>query len=297
MPVAHRSRSTDLSSPRPLVILGAGRSGTNMLRDILTQLPGYATWPCDEINYIWRHGNRSFPTDAIPVEFADESIARWIQKRFAQIQRRTGAHTIVEKTCANTLRVPFVAACLPKNALFLEIVRDGRDVACSAAKRWTAPLDLGYLWKKARWVPASDLPYYASRYLAARMHRLRSRDRRVSTWGPRYEGLEDDLRSLPLVEACARQWEECVLRCRAGLQPIPKERRMSVRYEDFVRDPLAGMLLIGEFLGESWDAERLKPLLQGVSAGSVGNWKKSLDPETATRIETRHAEALELANG
>ena len=30
--------------------------GHNMLRDVLTKLPGVATWPCDEINYIWRHG-------------------------------------------------------------------------------------------------------------------------------------------------------------------------------------------------------------------------------------------------
>jgi hypothetical protein len=31
-------------------------SGANMLRDVLTLLPGVATWPCDEINYTWRHG-------------------------------------------------------------------------------------------------------------------------------------------------------------------------------------------------------------------------------------------------
>ncbi|MAW61811.1 MAG: sulfotransferase [Planctomycetes bacterium] len=266
-----------------------------MLRDILTQLPGYATWPCDEINYIWRHGNRDFPTDAIPPERATEPLARWIQARFAQIQRRSGAHTVVEKTCANTLRVPFVAACLPAHALFLEIVRDGRDVACSAAKRWTASLDLNYLWKKAKWVPKSDLPYYATRYLAARLHRLRSKERRVSTWGPRYEGMEEDLRRLPLIEACAQQWEECVLRCRDGLQAVPEERRLSIRYEDFVQDPLAGMATIARFLGEEWSADQLQPLLQGVRAGSVGNWKKQLDPETADRMEFRHAEALAWA--
>ena len=34
----------------PVVIIGAPRSGTNMLRDVLVGVGGYATWPCDEIN-------------------------------------------------------------------------------------------------------------------------------------------------------------------------------------------------------------------------------------------------------
>ena len=37
----------------PVIIIGAPRSGTNMLRDILTNFEGIETWPCDEINYIW----------------------------------------------------------------------------------------------------------------------------------------------------------------------------------------------------------------------------------------------------
>ena len=43
------------------MIIGAARSGTNMLRDVLTSLDGVDTWPCDEINYIWRHGNIRWP--------------------------------------------------------------------------------------------------------------------------------------------------------------------------------------------------------------------------------------------
>jgi len=55
----------------PIIIVGAGRSGTNMLRDLLAQLPEFSTWPCDEINYIWRHGNRGFETDEFTREMAD----------------------------------------------------------------------------------------------------------------------------------------------------------------------------------------------------------------------------------
>ena len=60
--------------PRPLVIIGAGRSGTNMLRDVLCRMPGLGTWPCDEINYIWRHGNRAHPDDEFPGGFARPKV-------------------------------------------------------------------------------------------------------------------------------------------------------------------------------------------------------------------------------
>ena len=53
-----------------LVIIGAPRSGTNMLRDVLTSFDGIGTWPCDEINYIWRHGNVRYPSDEIPADRA-----------------------------------------------------------------------------------------------------------------------------------------------------------------------------------------------------------------------------------
>ena len=60
-----------MKSRSDVVIIGAPRSGTNMLRDILSTFEGVATWPCDEINYIWRHGNMSYPSDEIPRELAN----------------------------------------------------------------------------------------------------------------------------------------------------------------------------------------------------------------------------------
>ena len=58
----------------PLIIIGAGRSGTNALRDALTSLPGFKTWPCDEINAIWRFVNYSVPYDEFIVEHATPAV-------------------------------------------------------------------------------------------------------------------------------------------------------------------------------------------------------------------------------
>ena len=125
---------------QPVIILGAPRSGTNMLRDALTRLSGIETWPCDEINYIWRHGNVRYVSDEIPAENATGSVAGYIRGCFNSMGRRTGAETLVEKTCANCLRVPFVDEVVPE-ARYIYIVRDGIDAAGSARQRWTAGLD------------------------------------------------------------------------------------------------------------------------------------------------------------
>lgn len=54
----------------PIILIGAPRSGTNIFRDTIASLPSVTTWPCDEINYIWRHGNINYPSDEFPVELA-----------------------------------------------------------------------------------------------------------------------------------------------------------------------------------------------------------------------------------
>ena len=170
---------------QPVIIIGAGRSGTNMLRDVLTKLEGVDTWPCDEINYIWRQGNRDHPTDEFTAAHATDDVTHSIRSAFSRRIRQSdlcnyaeGRRFILEKTCANSLRVPFVDAVLPE-ARYIFLIRDGRDVVASARKRWQAPLDIPYLLAKARYVPPSDLLYYASRYLGNRLSRQRSAEKEV----------------------------------------------------------------------------------------------------------------------
>ena len=117
----------------PVIIIGAGRSGTNMLRDLLTSAPGVETWPCDEINYIWRHGNLTEPSDEFSPLMATENVNSFIRNKFDKLFRLKDCSYIVEKTCANSLRVGFVSKVFP-DAKFIHLIRDGRDVVASAKK-------------------------------------------------------------------------------------------------------------------------------------------------------------------
>ena len=80
---------------QPVIIIGAARSGTNMLRDALAQFDGAATWPCDEINAIWRYRNFAFPTDELPTNAASDEVRRFIRAAFRRLAYRAGARWVV----------------------------------------------------------------------------------------------------------------------------------------------------------------------------------------------------------
>ena len=233
-----------------VILLGAPRSGTNMLRDILTAFNGIETWPCDEINYIWRHGNIFYPSDEIPASLATPEIKRYIHKQFDQIAPENDNTIVLEKTCANCLRVPFVNEIFP-TAKYIYIYRDGIDAAVSAEDRWTADLDIPYILRKVRFVPKSDLVFYGLRYLKTRVYRLFSQQNRLSFWGPKMHDMDCLLTTHSLIEVCLIQWQRCVTAVEEAFKTIESDRILRVRYEEFVSHPVQELEKILEFLGYS----------------------------------------------
>ena len=68
----------------PLVILGATRSGTNALRNSLISLPSLDTWPCDEINGIWKYRSLSYGYDSLSRNDLNCSKRKYIRSRFVK---------------------------------------------------------------------------------------------------------------------------------------------------------------------------------------------------------------------
>lgn len=120
---------------RPIVLIGAARSGTKFLRSLLAAGAETVAVPYD-INYVWRYGNERHPDDALGSELATREIQRYIRATLPRLAVRTrgqSASLLVEKTVGNSLRVDFVRKVLPE-ARFIHIVRDGRDVVESARR-------------------------------------------------------------------------------------------------------------------------------------------------------------------
>jgi len=118
---------------KPILIIGAARSGTTMMGNIISKHPDVAYWV--EPNYIWKYKNARLHTDMIPKDYATKEIKNFIISRFIKFTELYNKKRFAEKTPANSLRLPFVREILP-NCKIIHIIRDGRDVALSARKMW-----------------------------------------------------------------------------------------------------------------------------------------------------------------
>ena len=242
----------------------------------MSDLPGFATWPCDEINYIWRYKNAGHPTDELQAGHARATVRKYVVRKFRQIASATNCDTVVEKTCANCLRIPFVNEIVP-DARYLCITRNGIDAAASAYRRWSAPLELRYIYQKARYVPLADMPYYASRYLANRVYRLVSKERRLASWGPVFEGMKDALQQRSLIEVCGMQWQACVAKSTKDLKIISPERVHYIQYEELVTKDSGVLNGLADFLGSDAEALRKSSVLATINDRSIGKGAASMD--------------------
>ncbi len=280
---------------KKVIIIGAPRSGTNMLRDVLCSLPGVGTWPCDEINYIWRYRNAEKSTDEFTPEMASEKIRNYVAKQFEKIGKKYKLHTVVEKTCANSLRIGFLQKIFP-DAYFIFIYRNGIDASVSARKRWHARLDISYIIKKAKYVPPLDLPRYAIKYLKNRLYLIFSGEKQLATWGPKINNLEQLTKKLELIEVCGEQWNTCVLKSIKGLELLPEKQVFKISYESFVQKPEKYFNNICEFLNIDISNENLCSAVSTVSATSVGKGESTLNNKERSLLLSHIEKGLKALN-
>lgn len=268
------------SSYRPLILVGAARSGTKLVRDLVAEHPAVDKVPYD-INFVWRLGNEEASDD----ELATISLTSGIRERIAEQFGSYHSHgtSLIEKTVSNCLRVPYVDAVFP-NAKFIHLIRNGWDVAESAHRQWTTPPDWGYILRKARSFPLRDAPGYALTYVWNALRKFLSADRgEISTWGPRYKGIDGDVSRHGVLETCAIQWAHCAEKASRDLSALPDDRVITIRYEEFVHDPLSHLKAIAEFAGFSGVAYSDLDL-SSVSQDNIGKGRRNLTAEQMERI-------------
>lgn len=234
----------------PLFIIGCPRSGTNALRDALCSLDEFFSWDCDEINYVWRHVKPLARTDILTASDASHSSVSYIRGYIDKFYRQKAgrlcdvktAPVLIEKTCANTLRLDFIDRCFP-TAKYIYIKRNPADVVSSSVKRWQhKDIDLRYLLKKLRYVPVTDLPLYSSMFLANKLKVLFSPRGIHHSWGPRVPGIDSIRDSKDIYALAAYQWKYCSLSAESFFenQCVPS-RYYTLTYEDLVRDYKSSM--------------------------------------------------------
>jgi hypothetical protein len=221
----------------PIVIIGAARSGTSFLRDLLAQAPGLSAVPYD-VNYIWRYGRSHSGDDALLPDNLTSEQKLFIQSKLSKLAKTGKEGRLLEKTVSNTLRIGFVDKVFP-DAKFIYLERDGRNATASSMRQWQAKPNWAHWRRKLSSLPIGSLSYtyWAAKNLALGRGRAR-------IWGPRYPGIEGDLGNLSQVEVCAKQWLICCQMARAGLSNLAPERVFHISFEALMQSsaPLENLL-------------------------------------------------------
>lgn len=271
----------------PIILIGAARSGTKIMRDSLAEALGAGLVPYD-VGFVWRYGNEGAIDDCLAPSDVKPRTRRLVRSYVGRYADQRGL--VVEKTVGNTLRVPFVSEIFP-NARFVELIRNGIDVTESSRREWQKPADLSYLRAKARHFPMRLVPTYGVKFIGAQTW-SRSARGHVATWGPRYPGIDSDLETVDLLSVCARQWRESVKMARNGF--VESSRRpVSVRFEDFLDDPQVTLARVVEELGEAADSRLLASAASKVSRGKVGSGRASLSSAELEALDSEIGNLLE----
>ena len=181
-----------------------------------------------------------------------KSTYRWLLRARAE-----GGHRFCEKTPRNNFIVPFLAEAFP-DAVFLHILRDGRDAALSHMKK---------PWLAERMRNESGFDLWGDRH--GPFPRFWVEPDRAQEFGS-----TDDY------HRCIWTWRRHV---EAGMQhgsALGPNRYLEIRYEEVVREPAAHADCISEFL--DFSASQRASLITALSDArdqSVGGWRRELTGE------------------
>jgi len=231
---------------RPIFVVGAPRSGTNIFYRTFAKHPDLAwisnitkkvpssLWLTRFI-MLFRDDHRPTEANNVWQKFAgndDESLGqkdvtvgarKYLHSVLQNNLRIFNKPRFVNKCPGNSVRIEFLKEIFP-DAIFIHIIRDGRATAYSI---------------------------------------IRSRlGHSGAYWSVKPPGWQALLK-LPLVDACALQWKMTVEAILQSAKKLPGEQFMEIRYEEFVDRPAEVFKQIGERCGLVWQ----DALLQAITGG------------------------------
>ena len=241
----------------PVFVLGAPRSGTTFLGACIGALP--------EVSY-------HFEPRVTKAAARQIYEGAWSPQRGARVFRTSyrllllaagdGGRRFVEKNPENCFVVPFLARTFP-DARFVQIIRDGRDVAVShAEKPWLSAASAG----------------------------SGQRGRGGQAWGPWARWWVEPERASEFAAASdltrtAWSWRRFTEAARTALAELPPERVLTVRYEDVVTRPEEAAATLATFFGHTEAPAPLRQALARADAGSIGRWRAALDADGLADVE------------
>ncbi len=288
--------SHELKSSAPVFLIGSPRSGTTLLGEILGKHPDLAYWY--EPTFVFDRFFRDAPHDRRTADDATPEVSAYIQREFACFSRRFGGRLIVEKSPRHSLKIPFLHAIFP-GARYLHLIRHGGDATLSIYREWQSREDAGRRLFSRQAVdrlcthiahqPLLRHRIAALRFqlgenpLLVRAHTYRTRWNGRLGWGPRFEGWQDVIDQVSLIEFNALQWACCVDTALDDKPLIAPDRWVDVRYEDLITRPADALREIIAFMGLTLPPGYLDTL-PPIRSDNRGKWRAGLSPADQDKV-------------
>ena len=222
---------------RPLIILGAPRSGSSLLFETLAASPEVVTVGGEshlqfETIPALRPALRGFTSNRLDRSDATVATLAALERGFADALRDRngtppagGTMRLLEKTPKNALRLPLLDALFP-DALYVYLYREPHENISSLIEGW----------ESGRFVTYPDLPGWVGlpwSYLL------------VPGWR--------DLIGQPLAAIASAQWRRTQEILLDDFTAIPEVRVHALGYREFLADPARHVAEICAFAGIGWD--------------------------------------------
>jgi hypothetical protein len=264
----------------PIILIGNYRSGTSIVQQLIGLHPDIVTWY--EPRTLWLYADPGRRHDEFDERDATPEAARYIRSRFLKYQKRHGGRRIMEKTPANILKVPYVHAIFP-DATYLHITRNPFSFISSVEFKWQRTKTLRGIRRSLADAPVTQLPYYARQMAEDLIRKKIMKQKYISMYGPRYRGIEEDLKTQGKLRVIARQWALCNRKAREDLQRLGRGRVLSFRYEDLIADPDSLVSEIYDRCGLACSDEIRRRAHEMVDPGRQEKWLR-LDRQQLTTI-------------
>jgi len=222
----------------PIILFGNFRSGTTMLHKLISLHPDVV--PLYEPVGLWLSADPKRSHDEFDEKDATDPVKRYIRNKFLNYQQQHENRIVVEKTPHNILRIPYVRAIFPE-ARFVYIVRNPLSFVSSVELKWQKPASRKRIVKRLKFTPVAQVHHYLKRFLSQLWNNRIMRRKYLSVWGPRYKGIQEDLKTEDLMVVIARQWSRSSSKAERDLALFEDGQVLRLRYEDFVQHPVSDM--------------------------------------------------------
>lgn len=231
---------------------------------------------------LWLYADPSRPDDELGESDATDRVKGYVRSQFLKFQRENGDRTIVEKTPHNILRIPYVRAIFPE-ARYLYIVRNPLSFVSSVELKWQRPARGKRIMKRLKSTPVSQLHLYVGRFLSQQWNNRILRRKYLSVWGPRYKGIQHDVRTEDLLTVIARQWARATRKAENDLEAFDEGQLLRLRYEDFVENPVEHLERICAHCELHMTDEMAEYVRATVKTDRQGKWQR-FSAEQLSRI-------------